>query len=907
MKKAVLSLVFILNSLTHWSMAQTMMPIPSQNGDYAGTRGYWFIAPTNFIITGLRVPTDASNNAQSIEVLKLHSVANVDHSNFTSLAYFQNVNNTNVIATNIVVQSGDTIAILGTRGTITSYGPGNYASNIGGKPITLYRINSSNGHLSNGQVSVVRPFANFQIGRIEMYYVENTNTWDGISWSKGSSPDNSQIVILNSSTSPGSFEALDLNMDAGIDLNLLSTDTVKIAGNINGIASTNGKGTLNNMALSGNSSNWIGGAGGAFSGTGTPANGLNFDGSDDYASVSDNSSFDFSSGLTAEAWVKPDNLNSHASLVSKFANGQREFSLLLLSSGVMEYSITFNGSSEQYFGGNTTLSAGNWYHIALTFDGTTMRAYVNGNSDGSTLASGTIHNGTSDLYIGARSEGNLSRYFDGTLDEVRIWNTTRSQADIQNDMNNELNGNETGLVAYYNFNQGTAGGNNSGETTLENNKVVTYDPNVISGKGTLIFDNSGETLNLDNVKINMEGVVEVTSGTTLQTNDSLTLIASSASSYGQIIGDGAVLGNVTSQAWMDVASARYHYLGSPFTNATLEEFNEGQTMVAANSGQGTVWQWDADNASWAAPSSLTGVAINGRGYAVYAGTNAYGTFLMSGNGVSELDGTVAQGDINVALGYNDGQAASVSFVGGSGQSSTEGWNFLANPYPSQYDWNGQSLPSGMSNAFYVNASSGYASYVSGVGTNGGTRYLAPFQGFWVQTSNSSPGNFTFEQDQRLTAPSTSLMKTSPIDGVWLSVSDSSVSDELFIGFDNQATSGFDTYLDARKLLNKNDIPNLYTTDKREAFSINRVAAATQTSFPLTLDNVADGRLLSFSLEADQLSSYNSVTLEDKMLNIMYDLKASHYSFRHNESYGSNRFVLHFSSSAVGQVELPVLQ
>jgi len=52
------------------------------------------------------------------------------------------------------------------------------------------------------------------------------------------------------------------------------------------------------------------------------------------------------------------------------------------------------------------------------------------------------------------------------MDEVRIWNTARTQSEIQSSLNTELSGTETGLMAYYNFNQGTAGGTNTGITTL---------------------------------------------------------------------------------------------------------------------------------------------------------------------------------------------------------------------------------------------------------------------------------------------------------------------------------------------------------------------------------------------------------------------------------------------------------
>ncbi|MGB0176505.1 MAG: LamG-like jellyroll fold domain-containing protein [Owenweeksia sp.] len=736
------------------------------------------------------------------------------------------------------------------------------------------------------------------------YVYDELTTWNGNAWSNGV-PNDLKDALINSSTSPGSFSANNLFLK-GATLNIANGDTVDISGNISVRTSISRSATLNNFTLNGNSSNWVSGAGSTFNGSASPANGLNFDGSDDYTSEVDHVDFNFTTGLTIEAWVNADALTNHSALVSKFSNGNREFSLLLLSSGIMEYSISFDGSTEQFFSGSTTLTSGNWYHIAFTYDGSTMRAFVNGNTDGTHSVSGTIHNGTVPLTIGARSEGSITRYFDGTMDEVRIWNTTRTQPQIQAAMNSELSGNESHLVAYYNFNQGTAGGSNAGLNSLTNNTDPPVESsNKITGLGTLIF--SGEDQELTDVSINFEGIVQVNSGTTLQTNDSITLTASSASSYGQIIGDGSVLGNVTSQAYLDVSNARYHYLGSPFTDATLEEFNEGQSMVAANSSQGTVWQWNASNAAWEAPSALTNVAVNGQGYALYAGTNAYGTFLLNGNGVSELNGTVAAGNVAVPLGYNNGQSASVGFVGGTSQGDTEGWNLLSNPYPSQYDWDGQTLPAGMSNAFYVNKGGSYASYVSGVGTNDGTRYLAPFQGFWVQTANSSPGTFTFAQAQRVTAHTTPLMKTSVLDGVYLNLSDGIAEDEVYIGYDQGATNNFDAHLDAHKLLNS-EAPNLYVTLSGESYSICRVPHHGARSFPLSVNNLTNGQAYTVQLDASHLNTYQTVTLEDLLLNVNYDLlHASPYTFTHNDAFRAERFILHFAKKAisVNQAETPM--
>jgi len=90
--------------------------------------------------------------------------------------------------------------------------------------------------------------------------------------------------------------------------------------------------------------------------------------------------------------------------------------------------------------------------------------YVNGQLD----ATGTITDNpdTIDtLYIGSRRySGANDRFFNGQIDEVRIWNAARSATDIQNNMMKDVTC-QSGLVAYYNFDEGTAGGTNTGLTT----------------------------------------------------------------------------------------------------------------------------------------------------------------------------------------------------------------------------------------------------------------------------------------------------------------------------------------------------------------------------------------------------------------------------------------------------------
>jgi hypothetical protein len=95
-------------------------------------------------------------------------------------------------------------------------------------------------------------------------------------------------------------------------------------------------------------------------------------------------------------------------------------------------------------------------HVAATFDGTNLSLYVNGALEATDVFSWTgVYYGDEDVLIGAAnfSSGYLRR-FDGIIDEMRLWDHARSVGDITANMNCRLNGNETGLLAYWSFETG---------------------------------------------------------------------------------------------------------------------------------------------------------------------------------------------------------------------------------------------------------------------------------------------------------------------------------------------------------------------------------------------------------------------------------------------------------------------
>lgn len=200
----------------------------------------------------------------------------------------------------------------------------------------------------------------------------------------------------------------------------------------------------------------------------SPGNALNFDGTNDFVSLPYNA-LQNTSSFTFECWVRPTGGSSYRALVSSRSAG----------SNTMGYIIYINPSGKwDFWTGNNSTSGWNylsnvapvvfnkWTHIAATYDGTTMKFYVNGSLAGSSVASAAM-NTTDPIKIGAGDVGNDSFFFPGSIDEVRFWNVARTEAQIKSGMSTVLTPaiNPT-LVAYYGFDQGTAGGTNTSMANL---------------------------------------------------------------------------------------------------------------------------------------------------------------------------------------------------------------------------------------------------------------------------------------------------------------------------------------------------------------------------------------------------------------------------------------------------------
>jgi hypothetical protein len=165
--------------------------------------------------------------------------------------------------------------------------------------------------------------------------------------------------------------------------------------------------------------------------------------------------------LSIEAWIYPEANNFSRVLFAQ--DDVNNFVSLSLSTGNVVYFYVSNTASQ-----NTTagIPANQWTHVACTWVAATQQIeiYFNGILQ-TTSPGGSSSTGNDNLMtIGSRT--NNAQYFTGRLDELRIWDIALSSCDIQARMVSEFSTPQPNMVAYYNFNQGVAGGTNTGVTSL---------------------------------------------------------------------------------------------------------------------------------------------------------------------------------------------------------------------------------------------------------------------------------------------------------------------------------------------------------------------------------------------------------------------------------------------------------
>ncbi|BBH40871.1 hypothetical protein myaer102_34570 [Microcystis viridis NIES-102] len=274
---------------------------------------------------------------------------------------------------------------------------------------------------------------------------------------------------------------------------------------------------------------------------------LSFDGSNDYIALGNPNALQITENQTIELWIKPNHFNYRQNPFNKAWGGEGTLTLegnvSWAADGTVHYyyGVTgrdwgSSGINYQAFNTNQSLNINQWSHLAVVRDFSNQKLswYINGvkvNETYTIFNSATPSNNP--IYIGT----GYTNYFNGLIDEVRIWNKARTQAEIQADINRQLTGNETGLVGYWNFNEGL--GNTVTDLTNNHNNGTIYGATWTTGivptsttlklgdtfsqadidNGLLTYQHNGSETTSDNFKFTLADVKNEFQVNTYTTNN----------------------------------------------------------------------------------------------------------------------------------------------------------------------------------------------------------------------------------------------------------------------------------------------------------------------------------------------------------------------------------------------------
>lgn len=418
----------------------------------------------------------------------------------------------------------------------------------------------------------------------------------------------------------------------------------------------------------------------------------------------------------------------------------------------------------------------------------------------------------------------------------------------------------------------------SGGATATINGNVTNSGNGFSGDGNFVFNATGA---LSGNAIATTGVITVSSGATLTTNNLLTLSATSNSVYGQVGSSaGSISGNVTIERFLTGKRA-FRFMGHPFTTSQPLSNITDDIDVTGSGGASNGFTTTASNnpsAFWfdvtTADNSTAG---NNPGWVAFttASSSQWDQYEMirvlgrgaKGQGLTGGSYTASSATIDMTGAVNQGTQVITLTKG-----STSNFVSCGNPFPSGVLMNAVTKGANIGANYYVwDATSGAAgAYVTNAFTL--SYVLPPFSALFTTAIANSSNTLTFEEADKA-ATGTGLFKTTASDNwVELIIEDSTIHwDRLLINLDDNAMEVQDG-LDATKLYNPGlDFFTLSKDDKRLAIDVRPYDDGKSIPLGLTAYNRYNSYVIKVGMF--DIPAGTKLYLHDKYLNKKEELTA----------------------------------
>ncbi|MDQ3111100.1 MAG: fibronectin type III domain-containing protein [Bacteroidota bacterium] len=419
----------------------------------------------------------------------------------------------------------------------------------------------------------------------------------------------------------------------------------------------------------------------------------------------------------------------------------------------------------------------------------------------------------------------------------------------------------------------------------------------IGGTGLTFFRNltiqNGAGVSLSSNE-NIRGSLTLTTGMFTTTGFDFTLISdvNATARVAEITG-GDITGNIIQQRYIFAGPTAWRQMCAPVSGATLQQWNDDlvtsgfpgsdfPAMAFYSVAKYNEAALGVKENGYSPPANVTDPITPNRGYYVYVGPTPV---LVAVKGPA----------VKMAQSFALTRTVSAG-------PTEDGWNMISNPYPSTVDWDAAGWTrTNTDNVLYIwNPNNNqYASYVGGVGVNGGTQYIPSSQAFWVRAIGPSPAMSLVETVK--SSVDQAYMNTQPqqsvSDMLSLTLIGSNGEDQTIVRFAPAATDSFDVSFDAMKFASMDSLmPYLASNiDSAADFSIN--ALATMVTDITVVLRATVGVTGTYTIRRDSISNLPAsmcVMLEDLLNGNLTQLSTgASYTFSISDTTSAPRFLLHF--------------
>lgn len=409
--------------------------------------------------------------------------------------------------------------------------------------------------------------------------------------------------------------------------------------------------------------------------------------------------------------------------------------------------------------------------------------------------------------------------------------------------------------------------------------------------------NTGRNARVSSGSVEIQSSLTLTNGT-FETNSALTLLSNPTETarIPEITG-GNITGDVVIQRYIDAGETQWRFHCFAVSGADFEQMDDDFITSGIpgsdfpNFPFASFLQYDetlpgSQADGFVTPASMSVVPGVGEGFWVWSGDTSSGTQPFTVDYV----GPVNTGTINLPVTFTPS--------GGAGE---DGWNMTGNPYPCTIDWDAAAWTrTSVADAVYIwnPETAGYASYIAGVGTDGGSRFIASSQAFMVEATTNAPSPILTITEACKVDQDAAFVKSNNTPEVFrLQVSDGATISEAVLRFEDDATDGYDYNYDARKIIPFNQVgPVLSSAWNGIDYAIN--ALETPTGYIEVPFKVLVPTSGTFTLTATDLTAVlgeTCVLLEDLQTGQITDLLVdSSYTFTETPATTTARFLLKFS-------------